>query len=294
MPVRSMTGFGRGESASGGVKVAVELSAVNRKQFDLRASLPRALASLEPRLYEMVHAAISRGFVTAAVHLDVADGARERFLRVDERVARAYLGRLRRMAAGLGVPGELTIRDLMTLPGVVDYDAPTEDAEVVWPLIRQSTEAALRGLLAMKSREGETLAGDLARRLGRLGQRLARIEKRVPAVATRYRAALRKRLADAGAQLESNDHALLREIALFADRSDVSEETTRLRSHLEQAAKLLKSGAAVGRTLDFLCQEMAREINTIGSKANDLRITRETIGFKADLESVREQVQNLE
>jgi uncharacterized protein (TIGR00255 family) len=294
MPVRSMTGFGRGECASAGVKVAVEMSAVNRKQFDLRASLPRALASLEPRLYEMVHAAVSRGFVTVAVHLDVADEARERFLRVDERVARSYLGRLRRMAAGLGVAGELTIRDLVALPGVVGYDAPTEDAEAVWPLVRQSAAAALRGLLAMKAREGEALAGDLLSRFGRLGGRLARIEKRVPSVTARFRRSLRARLAEAGARLEANDHALMREIALFADRSDVSEETVRLRSHLEQAGKLLKSGAAVGRTLDFLCQELNREINTIGSKANDLRMTRETIAFKADLERIREQVQNVE
>jgi uncharacterized protein (TIGR00255 family) len=183
---------------------------------------------------------------------------------------------------------------LLDLPDVVHWGAAEEDSESAWAVIARALEGALEALAAMRAAEGQALAADLRRRLERLAAHLARVRALSPHVATRYRRALLDRLAQAGLTAEARDPVIVKEIAVFAERSDITEEITRLDSHLRQAAGLLKSRDPVGRTLDFLAQEMFREINTIGSKANDVRITRVVIQFKTELERVREQVQNLE
>jgi uncharacterized protein (TIGR00255 family) len=177
---------------------------------------------------------------------------------------------------------------------VVTTAGVDQDTDLVWPVIEKALKAAIRQLLAMRLKEGEALCRDLRRRIAVLETALEGVQAEAPLVTTRYREALVKRLAQAGVALDVADPQVVKELAIFADRSDITEELTRLESHLNQMLGLLKSKEPAGRTLDFLAQEMFREINTIGSKANEVRITRLVIEFKTELERIREQVQNIE
>jgi uncharacterized protein (TIGR00255 family) len=292
MSARSMTGFGQGRAVAGGLAVTVEVSSVNRKQFDARLDVPRALAGLEPRLAELIRARLSRGSVTCSVRLDDAAGGRGP-RRVDVALAAACLRDLRQAARALGLKDDLTATALLSLPGVVRTESAWSP-EAARPLVERALERALARHAAMRAREGRALAADLRGRLRAVERRLGRIERLAPEVALRYRENLLRRVGEAGVTLQGADDKLLREVAVYADRCDISEETVRLRSHLAQGRAALDSDEPVGRSLDFLIQEMFREINTIGSKANDAAIAREVVAIKAELERVREQVQNLE
>ena len=292
--LRSMTGYGRGEATVGGIRVEVELNSVNRKQFDARLNLPRTLTVLESRMLEQIQEAVSRGQISGSVAVHVSGGARQRGIRVDREVAASYLKVLRAAAGHLRLQDDLSASLLLSLPDVLHGSYVEEDAERVWPVASRALRQALNQLVAMRTAEGATLVADLRRRFSKLTASLDRIRRLAPRVKAKYRNALKLRLKGAGFPLQADDPHLLRELALFAERSDISEEITRLGSHLQQAAGLLKGAEPMGRALDFLAQEMFREINTIGSKANDVAITRQVIHFKTELERIREQVQNVE
>ena len=189
---------------------------------------------------------------------------------------------------------DLSASLLLGLPEVVTYRGAEQDAEHVWPALQTALRGAIEQLVAMRQREGVALARDLRRRFRKLAGYLAKIRREAPMVTRKYRAALCTRLSQAGVSVGENDSQLLKELAVFADKCDISEEITRLESHFEQAYGLFESPEPAGRTLDFLAQEMFREINTIGSKANQVRITNQVIQFKTVLERIREQVQNIE
>ena len=295
MSVRSMTGRGTGAAAGRLARVEAELSSVNRKQLDVSVGLPRFLASFESRVQEKIQRALSRGRVNGEVRVAWAEAGRQSGARVDEGVARAHVAALRRAAKRLGLPDDLAASALLSLPGVVGFEHGAKDIEALWPLVERALDAALVRLQAMRRKEGAALGRDLQARRKALIRLAREIGGRAPAVAEAYRANLLRRIGAAlpGAEL-AGDERVLKEIALFADRSDIAEELVRLESHLAQAGDLLRAGGVAGRALDFLVQEMGREINTIGSKANDGEITRRVIAFKAELERIREQVQNIE
>lgn len=290
----SMTGFGMGKASAGGMHVEAELGAVNRKVFDVRVSLPRSLSVLEPRVRELVQEKITRGHVTVTVKVSVSGNAGPKAVAVDRLLSKAFIRELRTTAHELGLEDDLKASTLLRLPEVIQCRRLTDDSERVWRLLKRALKQALAELTAMRKAEGSMLASDLSARLAKLKKRVDFLKKQAPVVPERYRKKLQKRLGDAGLAGECRDEAVAREIVLFADRADISEETVRLDSHLSQAAGLMRSGKPAGRTLDFICQEMFREANTIGSKANDGRISTEIIQFKADLERIREQVQNIE
>lgn len=294
MALCSMTGYGRGMASSRGISAEAELNSVNRKQLEVRLNLPRPLVSLESRMVELIQQSVSRGQVTGGVVVRISEGLRQRSLCVDRHLAAAYVSELRKTARQLKLADDLSASLLLGLPEVVTYRGAEQDAEHVWPALRTALRGAVRQLVAMRQREGATLAADLRRRLRRLEGYLARIRHEAPSVVRKYRAALRARLGEAGVAVEEKDAQLLKELAVFADKCDISEEITRLESHFKQAYGLFESAEPAGRTLDFLAQEMFREINTIGSKANEVRITNEVIRFKTELERIREQVQNIE
>ena len=294
MALVSMTGYGRGEATMTGIQVEVELSSVNRKQFDMRVSIPRSLVVLESRVREQVRKRVARGFVSGSVKVGFCGEARRGAVRVNTDLAQAYLAALRRTGKQLGLEDDITLRTLAQFPEVVHHRDVSDDSEKAWRVLSRALSAALEQLVSMRAAEGSALEKDLKLRLERLTRRLARIRKLAPGTAHRYRRQLHRRLADVGVPLDLDDTRVLREIALYVDRSDVSEEITRLDSHFTQAAKLITSKKPVGRALDFMCQEMFREINTIGSKANDSSVSRHVIAFKTELETVREQVQNVQ
>ncbi len=290
-----MTGRGVGAAAGRLARVEVELSSVNRKQLDVDVGLPRFLAAQEARVLETVQSRLSRGRVTGEIRVTWAEAAQAAGAKVDLGLARATVGALRAAAKKLGLPDDLQASDLLSLPGLVALEHGKRDLDALWPTVRQALEAALAKLQAMRKKEGAVLGRDLRMRLGILRKLANEIAARAPAVVAAYRANLLKRIAAAlpGSDLAA-DERLLKEVALFADKADVAEELVRLDSHFRQADDLLKRGGVVGRALDFLVQEMGREINTIGSKANDGEIARRVVAAKAELERFREQVQNVE
>ncbi len=291
----SMTGRGMGAAAGRLARVEVELSSVNRKQLDVDVGLPRFLSSFESRVQELVQGRLSRGRVSGEIRVTWAEAAQAAGARVDLGLARAAVSALRAAAKKLELPDDLKASALLSLPGLVALEHGERDLEALWPSVRKALDVALVKLQAMRKKEGAALGRDLQGRLATLRTLVGEIAARAPSVAETYRANLLKRIAAAlpGTDL-AGDERLLKEVALFADKADVAEELVRLDSHFRQADGLLKTGGVVGRTLDFLVQEMGREINTIGSKANDAEIARRVVACKAELERFREQVQNIE
>ena len=290
-----MTGYGRGECAQDGFKVTVELSSVNRKQSEISVLLPRELEVLEAQIRDVINRFVARGRVTARVSLHSADGRMSGRVRLNAGLAKAYVRELHRLAKDLKLEGPVTLDMLARAPGVFQTDEEMADAEDFWPVVEKSLQQAIATLLKMREREGAHLARDLAARVKIMRKSTAQIQKQSPEVQKRYREQLLLRIQNAGVEAPAaDDERLLKEIIYFADRSDISEELTRLQSHFQQFDDCLASGEPVGRVLDFLAQEMNREINTIGSKANDSLISRAVVTLKAELEKFREQAQNVE
>jgi uncharacterized protein (TIGR00255 family) len=293
--MKSMTGHGRGERAGDGYKITVELGSVNRRQGDVTVHLPRELEALEPRVRNVINPLVARGRLTVRVTLEAATDLTAKRMRLNLPLARAYARELKRLGRDLRLSGEVSLDTLARAPGVLQADGGGGDAEHYWSVLEEALRQGLEALLKTRSREGEHLAADLQRRVRAMERAVAKIEKRAPQVLVRYREGLRERIAAAGLGMPGvDDERLLREIVYFTDRSDISEELSRLRSHFVQFEDCLKASEPVGRTLDFLAQEMHREVNTIGSKANDSVISREVVRLKAETEKFREQAQNVE
>lgn len=293
MSLHSMTGYGHGEARKGDIRAAVDVSSVNRKQLDVQLHVPKALQSLEARIEETLAPVLTRGRITVKIDVSQASNTRRR-IRLDEPLARAYVETLRAAARRFELKDDLGIQALLNLPDVLVPDHPEEDAESVWPVVKKALEEASRELLRMRKAEGRELVRDLARRLTTLEAMLEKIAACAPPAVQRYREGLSARLRDAGFSCGEHAERIAREVALFADRCDIAEEITRLRSHFKQARARIRTDGAAGRTLDFLAQEMFREINTIGSKSADAGIAAVVVEFKAELERIREQVQNVE
>lgn len=294
MSIRSMTGFGRGSACAKGIQADVELATVNRKQVDVHVNLPRALAGLEGPLYAEIQGAVSRGRVNGDVTVRYVGADQGGSVRVNRALAEAYVKSLRDAALSLGLTDDVTAATLITLPGVVEYEAVPADPEVVWPVLRRALRSALRALIAMRKTEGAALAAVLNAQLDELAGLLDRFRKRAPDVSRHYGALLADRLQGLGFDAEASEERVLREIAVYADRVDITEEIDRLGSHIQHARRMMKSTGAAGKSLDFLAQEMFREVNTIGSKANDARLAQWVVRGKTALERFREQVQNVE
>jgi uncharacterized protein (TIGR00255 family) len=290
--MRSMTGYGRGTGSLEGRQIAVELSSVNRKQAEISLSMPRALLELEPRVRDEINAHISRGRLTVAIGLHAKPGDRKSGVNVA--AAKAYRDQLESLRKSLKLVGEVTLDQVLRGPGVLESEDSEIDTDTAWPALRKALKAALDQFVKMRQQEGEALAVDLRKRTLSIQKNVKTIGVLAPKVMEHHRGTLLERAAKAGLEIENNDERLLKEIVFFADRSDISEELTRLRSHLDQFFTQLGKDEPVGRTLDFLLQEMFRETNTIGNKANFLAISQIVVGMKTELEKLREQVQNIE
>ncbi|MDA8334626.1 MAG: YicC family protein [Peptococcaceae bacterium] len=287
----SMTGYGRGESVGGEGRLIVELKAVNHRFLEVVWRLPRTLLPLEDGLRRMVRAGVSRGRVEGHVTA-VGIGEKTLTVRVDKALAWAYDKALRELKETCGLAGETELSQLAALPGVlVTEEAPTE-THALWPTLEEACRQALDQLVAMRRAEGGSHARDLAARLDLLAGINERIRTRSPLTVEEFRARLTGRLAQAPVVVDGM--RLAAEVALMAERSDIQEETVRLDSHLQQARACLGAPEPVGRKLDFLLQEMQREVNTIASKAADGEIGRLVVEAKGEIEKMREQVQNIE
>ena len=293
--MKSMTGYGWGECSQNGFKVTVELSSVNRKQSEIAVNLPRELEVLEAQIRDEINRRIARGRLTARVALHTAEGNEAARLHLNAGLAKAYAQEFRRLAKDLDLSDAISMDLLVRAPGVLQTNEEMTDAEDFWPMANKALQQALKMLVIMREREGKHLLKDLTIRVKAMRKAISRVKTMAPAVQKRYREQLIERIKAAGlTDLDIDEERLIKEVIYFADRSDISEELTRMESHFKQYDECIKSKEPVGRTLDFLAQEMNREINTVGAKANDAGISREVVVLKTELEKFREQVQNVE
>lgn len=293
MFMNSMTGFGRGEAKREGVTWSVECSSVNRKQLEVAVNLPRELSELEAAVRSEVAAAVSRGRVNVAVRRDAGSAAVEA-VRIDHELAAHYFHAMHALALKLDIPPEISLTDITRMPGVISQAQAEISTEDVWPFVQEALAAALGQLNTMRAAEGASLRADIESRLRTIESLLDSVRAKAVSVPENQRRLLRQRLEEAGLPLPLEDERLVKEIALFADRTDISEELTRAASHVKQFRVYLDADTPAGRSLDFLLQEFFREFNTMGSKCNNAEIAHHVVTAKTELEKIREQVQNAE
>jgi uncharacterized protein (TIGR00255 family) len=288
-----MTGYGRGQSVQNGSKFSVELNSVNRKQSDVVVTLPREIAELEPRVRDVINAEVTRGRlnVVIACHQS-ANPAPPPAL--DSALAKSYYRAMLDLQKELGAAGEVSIETILRAPGVLRGNDVGLDPEEAWLQIESALKAALGDLVKMREREGKNLAKDLIKRLKVVREAVRKIRALQPGVVQRYRQTLHDRIQRAGIELPIEDERLVKEVIFFADKSDITEELTRLDSHFAQFAHHLRKEEPVGRTLEFMSQEIGREFNTLGAKANDVEISQLVVACKSEMEKIREQIQNIE
>jgi uncharacterized protein (TIGR00255 family) len=288
-----MTGFGRATFSLDDTHASVEISSVNRKQAEMALSCARDLNSLESAIRPIVFQHVSRGRIQ--VNLTVTRAAQEAtLLDVDIAMAQALDSAFARLSATLQRDLTPNASDFLRVPGIIRAQEQTMDAEQVWPAIEPALHEALRIFQESRASEGAALEKDLRSRLDAIANIVAQIREIAPTRAARQAELLGKRLTELNCPIDPSDERLLKEIALFADRCDISEEITRLDAHLEKFQSYLMGAEPPGRALDFLCQEIHRELNTIGSKASDATIAQSVVSGKTELEKIREQVQNIE
>jgi uncharacterized protein (TIGR00255 family) len=291
----SMTGFGEAHSQEENLVVAVEVRAINNRHFKLTARLGENYSFLEPLVEELVRQSVRRGTVQVALRVDRAH--RPDDFKLNTAVLDSYRRQLSALQTEWGLVRDMPLEALLALPGVVEEHTPgAEEAQADWPVIRKALEAALLRLTAMRRQEGQAMAADLAANCRDIAVQLDEIVRRAPLVSQGYRERLFERinriLSEHGVTVQPAD--IVREAAVFAERSDISEETVRLRSHLDQVLTTLEHPESNGRKLEFLTQEMVRETNTIGSKSNDIEIAHRVVEIKGALERIREMIQNVE
>ena len=291
--VKSMTGYGRGELSFEGLQITVELRAVNNRYLDCTVKMPRAYIFAEDAMKTKVQAGVSRGKVDVFVTI-TRSGGDDMVVTVNEELAKSYVDALQALCelGGGRVKREYRATDLARFPDVLTVEKRAEDLEQVKERLLTVLDLAIEDFNAMRATEGARLAADILDRANRIEKLLGRVEVRSPQTVADYRARLAEKMQEILQNVQIDEGRLLTEAAIFADK--VAGETVRLHSHLGQLRELLAAGGAVGRKLDFLIQEFNRETNTIGSKCSDLEITRYVVDMKAEIEKIREQVQNLE
>lgn len=291
--IKSMTGFGRGQTEENGYQVTCEIKGVNHRFFDPYIRMSRRYNSLEENIKEELKKYVNRGRLELNINIEKT-GESQRNIKVDNELAIAYYGYLKELAEKLDISAEIKIIDLFRLPEVVSLKEQEEDLEQLWPVLQSTINMAMVSLVNMRIKEGQNLERDILYRNGLISAITEKLELRSPAVSGEYAAKLRQRIAEWIPADQLDEQRLMQEVAIFADKSNITEEIVRLKSHIQHMEELMGSREPVGRKGDFLLQEMFREINTIGSKANDLDMNRLVVDAKAELEKIREQIQNIE
>lgn len=293
MTIKSMTGFGRGELSSGGRVWTAELRCVNNRYLDLKMKLPRAYSALEDRIRRKVGSVFLRGRLDLFLSV-TGDFSDLQEIRVNMALAAGYKRALQSLAEEFSLSGEIAPQILAAFPDVLEREQKDEDVDAVWPLVEKAVDQALEQCDAMRLQEGETLAADLNARLGNFTDIVQVIEKSIPQLLEQRLLSLQERVEKLLGNVQLDPARLAQEIAMMADKTDVTEEIVRLHSHIGQFTMFLTEEGGVGRKLDFLIQEFLREVNTLASKINDAATAHLTVELKSELEKMREQVQNIE
>lgn len=288
----SMTGYGRGESEQNGRTLVVELKSVNHRFLDLSIKLPRALLFAEDAMKKLISSRVSRG------HIDVfttySAPKDQGVLTLNKSVAENYVEMSKELSASFGLKNDLTASSLLRVQGVVEEGVPTVSEEEILSLVREATDRALDSLLKMRDTEGKAITADILSKLAEVERLTGVIETRAPLVSAEYKTRLEENVREALSGADYDETRLLTEVALFTDKCAIDEELARLHAHIDHYRKILSTEPTAGRKLDFLTQELNREANTIGSKANDAQIAENVVLLKCEIEKIREQIQNLE
>jgi len=288
-----MTGFGRAEHATSTLAARVEAASVNRKQGEIVVQIPRSYAELEAPIRKTALGKLSRGRVTITIHIEAPEGV-SGAVRLNTARAKALNAAFTELSDALDRPVYPNATDFLRAPDIFDFnDQPANPADALRTIL-PAVEEALDQMVAMRANEGQHLLNDIESRVSTIETISEKIITHAPAVKEKYKENLYRRLNESGLEIDLNDERVLKEIGLFADRCDISEEITRLHSHFDKFREYLALDEPVGRPLDFLCQELNREFNTIGSKANDATLAQLIVNAKTELEKIREQVQNVE
>lgn len=289
-----MTGYGRGEAASDLYKFKIEIKAVNHRYNDILIKMPRHISYLEESIKKIIKAEISRGKVDVYINLEyINESAID--VKVDIPLARSYKTALENLTRELNIDDNIRLNNILSISEVVRTERRELDEDLVWNVLKLALDIAIENIISMRATEGLELKKDILLKLENIERAVSSIEERSPNVVIEYKEKLRERINNL---LEDNivldEERLSNEIVFFADKSSIDEELVRLSSHIKQFKDILNEEDSIGRKLDFLIQELNREINTIGSKANDIVITKYVVELKAELEKVREQIQNIE
>ena len=291
--IKSMTGFGRAQEIINGRDILVEIRSVNHRYYEFSARVPRAYGYLEEKLKSYINGRISRGKVEVSVTITAVEG-KDALIEVNKSIARGYVDALRNANRELRLTDDLSLSQLLRLPDIFNVRKTTDDEEVIWNDVKNVTRKALSGFIAMREAEGRKMCDDVMERAEAIGQLVSEVERLSPACAENYRNKLYTRLCEVLADKNIDEQRMLTEAAIFADKTAVAEETVRLKSHIRQLTDMLTLNEPVGRKLDFLIQEFNREANTIGSKSQDIEITKIVVELKSEIEKIREQIQNIE
>lgn len=291
--IKSMTGFGRGNAVLNGRDITVEIKAVNHRYYELTCKLPRSMNYCEERLKTLLNGRITRGKTELSVQIQSVGEVSEQ-IAVNKDIVRQYVEALRDIKDELGLLDDLTLSNVMRIPDAFTVVKAETDEEQLWEDLKTVTETALTNFVKMRENEGNRMKADLLQRLSTIEKWVEIIDERSPKIVEDYRKRLYDRMTEVLQGKEIDESRILLEAGIFADKTAVSEETVRLRSHIAQFREMLESGEPVGRKLDFLVQEMNRETNTIGSKVQDIEVTKIVVDQKSEIEKIREQIQNIE
>ncbi len=291
--ISSMTGYGRGEATNDNISVVVELRSVNHRYFEFSSRVPRGYAFLEDKLKSFCQQRITRGKVDLFLTLDVT-ASDNVAVEINHSLASGYVNAIRELSETYGINDGCSATTLARFPDLFTVKNQALDEDIVWSVVEQATSLALDGFAAMRAKEGKKLYDDVLSRVGFILDKVSFVEERSPETVKAYREKLEARIKDMLSDATVDEARLLTETAIFADKVAVAEETVRLRSHIKQLTDLMNGDIAVGRKLDFIVQEMNREANTIGSKAQDIEIAHTVVDIKAEIEKIREQIQNIE
>ena len=291
--IQSMTGYGRAQRTVGGRDITVEIRAVNHRYLEFSSRVPRAYGYLEEKLKGFVQASVGRGKVEAAVQIQAVEESGSGVV-LNRALAREYITALRELGEELDLPDDLGLSAAARLPDLFTLRKLPEDEDRVWADVEAVAREAMERFLAMRRTEGEKLREDILSRLSAIEAGVSAVEEQSPRTVALYRQKLTQKLQEILSTAAVDEQRILTEAAIVADRLAVDEETVRLRSHIAQLRSILETPGPVGRKLDFLVQEMNREANTIGSKAQDVAIAQVVVEMKSDIEKIREQVQNIE
>ncbi len=291
--VRSMTGYGRFEVLQNGVNYSVEIKSVNHRYFEFSVRTPKGCAFLEEKLKAFFAKRITRGKIEVYVGMD--GGSRSSsVVTINEAVAESYVDALKALKKKFGLSGKVSLSDVITNNDVFLVERPKLDEEEVWSAVEQAATGAVEAFIKMRETEGVRLAEDVKARCQHILDMVSLVEKNAPETLKNYRERLEKKLREVLEDSSIDEQRILTEVAIFADKIAVDEETVRLRSHIEQLVSMINSNETLGKKFDFVVQEMNREANTIGSKAQNVEITRIVVDIKGEIEKIREQIQNIE